>query len=283
MRTVKELSDLTGISVRALHYYDEIGLLKPTEKSDAGYRLYDDKALETLRQILFFREFDLSLKEIKAVIENPALEKNQILRMQREMLAAKKERMERLIASIDRILKGDHKMDFEVFDKTELENLYHSMEANLSGEQKAVLIKRYGSMEKWKDSFLENASSASAQKNFRKVAEWYGSSEKAMEAAKNPGNTEVISAYQKRLEGIMKKLSEKKGQDVNSFEVKELVGEYDFVTKQMYQLPDAAPMVLELAAAYRSNPEIQAAQDGLYGEGTTAFIGRAIEAFYRKE
>ncbi len=61
MRTVKELSDLTGISVRALHYYDEIGLLKPTEKSDAGYRLYDDKALETLRQILFFREFDLSL------------------------------------------------------------------------------------------------------------------------------------------------------------------------------------------------------------------------------
>lgn len=138
-------------------------------------------------------------------------------------------------------------------------------------------------MEKWKDSFLENASSASAQKNFRKVAEWYGSSEKAMEAAKNPGNTEIISAYQKRLEGIMKKLSEKKGQDVNSFEVKELVGEYDFVTKQMYQLPDAAPMVLELAAAYRSNPEIQAAQDGLYGEGTTAFIGRAIEAFYRKE
>ena len=61
MRTVKEISDLTGISVRTLHYYDEIGLLKPTEKSDAGYRLYDDKALETLQQILFFREFDISL------------------------------------------------------------------------------------------------------------------------------------------------------------------------------------------------------------------------------
>lgn len=75
MRTVKEISDLTGISVRTLHYYDEIGLLKPTDKSEAGYRLYDDKALETLQQILFFREFDISLKEIKAVIENPALEK----------------------------------------------------------------------------------------------------------------------------------------------------------------------------------------------------------------
>ena len=65
MKTVKELSDLTGISVRTLHYYDEIGLLKPTEKSDAGYRLYDDKALETLQQILFFREFDISLKELE--------------------------------------------------------------------------------------------------------------------------------------------------------------------------------------------------------------------------
>ena len=114
MRTVKEISEVTGISVRTLHYYDEIGLLKPTSKSDAGYRLYDDKALETLQQILFFREFDIPLKEIKAVIENPALEKNQILQVQRRMLVSKKERMERLIASIDDILKGDNKMDFAV-------------------------------------------------------------------------------------------------------------------------------------------------------------------------
>ena len=84
MRTVKEISELTGISVRTLHYYDEIGLLKPTQKSDAGYRLYDDRALEILQQILFFREFDIPLKEIKAVLENPALERNQILQMQRK-------------------------------------------------------------------------------------------------------------------------------------------------------------------------------------------------------
>ena len=106
MRTVKEISDLTGISVRTLHYYDEIGLLKPTEKSDAGYRLYDDKALETLQQVLFFREFDIPLKEIKAVMDNPVLERNQLLQMQRKMLVAKKERMERLITSIDDILKA---------------------------------------------------------------------------------------------------------------------------------------------------------------------------------
>ena len=83
MRTVKEISVLTGISVRTLHYYDEIGLLNPTDKSEAGYRVYDDKALETLQQILFFREFDIPLKEIRSVMCNPSLDRNKILQMQR--------------------------------------------------------------------------------------------------------------------------------------------------------------------------------------------------------
>ena len=283
MKTVKEISDLTGTSVRTLHYYDEIGLLKPTDKSDAGYRLYDDKALETLQQILFFREFDISLKEIKDIIENPALDKNQILQIQREMLMAKKDRVDRLIANIDKILKGDEAMDFEVFNKTELEDMYHSMVTNMNKEQKAIFIERYGSMEAWKEKFLKDASSEAAQKNFQKVVEWYGSKENALESSKNPGNSELYSAYQKRLTKIMKKLSEKKGQDVNSFEVKELVGEYDFVTKQMFQLSDAATMVLELAAAYRTNPEIQTLQDSIYGKGTTEYIGQALEAFYQKK
>ena len=82
MLTVKEISELTGISVRTLHYYDEIGLFVPTEKSEAGYRLYDDKALENLQQILFFREFGIPLKEIKAVMENPDFDRNRILQMQ---------------------------------------------------------------------------------------------------------------------------------------------------------------------------------------------------------
>ena len=85
MRTVKEISDLTGISVRTIHYYDEIGLLNPTDKSEAGYRLYDDKALETLQQILFFREFDIPLKEIRSVMCNPSLDRDKILQMPRKM------------------------------------------------------------------------------------------------------------------------------------------------------------------------------------------------------
>lgn len=279
MRTVKEISDLTGISVRTLHYYDEIDLLKPTEKSEAGYRLYDDKALETLQQILFFREFDIPLKKIKVIMEDPVLEKEQILRMQRKMLAAKKERMERLIASIDRILKGDREMDFEIFNRGEIEEIYHSMEENMSEAQKEIFIERYGSMEEWKKNFLISASSEEAQKNYQKIVEWYGSKEKAIEASKNPGNAEVLPAYQRRMQRILEKLAAKKGQDVNSFEVKELIGEYDFVSKQLYQLEDSTAFLLDLAETYQTNQEIQKFQDSVYGEGVTEFVGRAIEAF----
>ena len=105
MKTVKEISQITGISVRTLHYYDEIGLLKPTAKTEAGYRLYDDKALETLRQILFFREFDIPLKEIRSLLDAPDLDERQILKMQKQMLTAKRDRIDRMIASIDNILK----------------------------------------------------------------------------------------------------------------------------------------------------------------------------------
>ena len=123
MRTVKEISDITGISMRTLRYYDEIGLLKPSRKSEAGYRLYDDKALEQLQQILFFREFDVPLKEIMTVMENPSLNRSHILQMQRKMLTAKIQRMEQLVNNIDRILKGDNQMDFDSFQKKEMKEM----------------------------------------------------------------------------------------------------------------------------------------------------------------
>lgn len=174
MRTVKEISDLTGISVRTLHYYDEIGLLKPTEKSDAGYRLYDDKALETLQQILFFREFDIPLKEIKAVMDNPVLERNQLLQMQRKMLVAKKERMERLITSIDDILKGENKMDFAIFSKTEVKEMFQTMLEHMPDNMKELAVKEFGSVEEWKKHYIEAVSSEELQKSYAKVVEWYG-------------------------------------------------------------------------------------------------------------
>ena len=280
MMTVKEVSEITGISVRTLHYYDEIGLLTPSGKSESGYRLYDEKALERLRQILFFREFDLPLKEIKAVMENPSLDKNEILQMQRRMLLRKKERMERLIASIDRLLRGEERMDFEVFSRREMEEIWDSMYENCNEAQKAIFISHYGSKEAWRRQFLESAASEEARQNFAKIIEWYGSKEQAMEAQKNPTDAGLMTAYQKRITAIMEKLADKMGTDVNALEVRELVGEYDFVAKQLYQMEDVTALMLELAQGYQTNEMIQKVQDSLYGDGTTAYIRQAIQAFY---
>ena len=238
MRTVKEISDLTGISVRTLHYYDEIGLLKPTEKSDAGYRLYDDKALETLQQILFFREFDISLKEIKAVLDNPALERNQILQVQRKMLVTKKERMERLIASIDDILKGENKMDFTIFTKTEVEEMFQTMLEHMPENMRNIAIKEFGSIEQWKKHYMEVVSSEEMQKGYAKVVEWYGGKDKFLSVARTPVSKEVAESYNKRIEAILQKLIAKQNCDIDSFEVKELVGEYGFVMKQFSQIKE---------------------------------------------
>ena len=167
MMTVKEIAEITEISARTLHYYDEIGLLKPTAKSEAGYRLYDDKALETLQQILFFREFDIPLKEIKSIITSPDFDRNQILQMQRKMLVAKKERMERLIASIDDILKGENKMDFSVFNEKEIEEMFQTMFDHMPENIRKISINEFGSEEEWKQHYIEVMSSKDMQERYR--------------------------------------------------------------------------------------------------------------------
>ena len=282
MRTVKEISDLTGISVRTLHYYDEIGLLKPTEKSEAGYRLYDDKALETLQQILFFREFDIPLKEIKTVMENPALERNQILEMQRKMLIAKKERIERLIASIDDIMKGENKMDFAVFSKTEMEEMFQTMLAHMPENIRNIAIKEFGSIERWKEHYMEVVSSEKMQKGYAKAVEWYGGKDKFLSATLNPISKEVAESYNKRLEDILQKLIAKQDCAVDSFEVKEIVGEFGFVMKQFSQIKEEKELMLAHAQYYR-NEKIKPMIDEKYGEGASDFFAQAIESFYGKE
>ena len=271
MRTVKEISDLTGISVRTLHYYDEIGLLKPTEKSDAGYRLYDDKALETLQQILFFREFDISLKEIKAVLDNPALERNQILQVQRKMLVTKKERMERLIASIDDILKGENKMDFTIFTKTEVEEMFQTMLEHMPENMRNIAIKEFGSIEQWKKHYMEVVSSEEMQKGYAKVVEWYGGKDKFLSVARTPVSKEVAESYNKRIEAILQKLIAKQNCDIDSFEVKELVGEYGFVMKQLAQIKEEKGFMMAQTQYYR-NEQIKPMIDEKYGEGASDFF-----------
>lgn len=280
MKTVKEVSELTGISARTLHYYDEIGLFPPSEKSKAGYRLYDDKALETLQQILFFREFDISLKEIKTVLENPSLDRNRILRMQREMLVAKKERIERLIASVDDTLKGDNRMDFTVFTKTEIEKMFQLMFDSMTEELRQTAIGKFGSVEQWKKHYMEVVSSEDMQKRYAKVVEWYGGKDAYLDTLQHPISKEVAESFKKREDAIRQKLLAKRGCDLNSFEVKEIVGEYGFVMKHVCQMKEEKGLMLAVAQSYR-NEQCRQAIDRQYGDGAAEFFAQAIEASYQ--
>ncbi len=122
MMTVNEVSKRTGVSIRTLQYYDKIGLLKATAHTEAGYRLYDDMALEQLQQILLFRELEFPLKEIQRILSSPDFDRNKALQQQIELLELKKEHIENLITFARGIkLVGGKYMDFSAFDSKKLD------------------------------------------------------------------------------------------------------------------------------------------------------------------
>ena len=122
MMTVNEVSKLSGISVRTLHYYDQIGLLHPDQVSEAGYRLYGQASLERLQQILLFRQLEFPLKEIKDIIDSPDFNKEEALDQQIQMLRLQQEHLSGLINLALEIKKnGVNKMDFKPFDTSKLD------------------------------------------------------------------------------------------------------------------------------------------------------------------
>ena len=123
---IKEFADLTGVSVRTLHYYDEIGLLPPAfVDRSTGYRYYDEEALLRMQEILFYRELDFPLKRIGQFLSSPDYDKHQALQSQKHLLTLKKERLERLICAIDGAMKGENVMN--AFDNSEFKK--HQAEA----------------------------------------------------------------------------------------------------------------------------------------------------------
>ncbi|MBQ4572219.1 MAG: MerR family transcriptional regulator [Clostridia bacterium] len=117
---IKEFAELTGVSVRTLHYYDEIGLLSPAYVDEhTGYRFYDDNSILRMQEILFYRELDFSLKSIGEILSSKNYDKTKALAEQKKLLILKKERLERLISAIDRATKGENVMN--AFDNNEFE------------------------------------------------------------------------------------------------------------------------------------------------------------------
>ena len=122
MMTVNDVSKMTGVSIRTLHYYDEIGLLKPAKYTDSDYRLYDDAALEKLQQILLFRELEFPLNDIKEIVNRSDFDKTKALEQQIELLELKKEHIENLL-NMCKYLKvsGVRKLNFSAFETSKLD------------------------------------------------------------------------------------------------------------------------------------------------------------------
>lgn len=135
---IREFADFTGVSVRTLHYYDEIGLLKPAQVDKfTGYRYYDEQSLLRMQEILFYRELDFSLKSIGEMLSSPDYDRQKALETQKKLLTLKKERLERLILAIDGAVKGENIM--RAFDNSEFE------------QYKTEAREKWGQTEAWRE------------------------------------------------------------------------------------------------------------------------------------
>ena len=170
MKTVKEVSMITGVSIRTLRYYDEIGLLKPTELTETGYRLYDNKALEKLQEILFFRELEIPLIDIKKIMDTPNYDKEQILITQKNLLEQKRNRLNGIIELITDVMKGVNTMSFEAFSKEEIGAIVEHTLTHMSPEGKESQIKQFGSEEKYRAYLIQGFQN---EKAVNDILRWY--------------------------------------------------------------------------------------------------------------
>ena len=141
MKTVNEVSRLTGVSIRTLQYYDKIGLLHPAGYTEAGYRLYDDTDLERMQQILLFKELEFPLKDIARIIKSPDFDREKAIRQQIKLLTLKKEHLEKLIdlARGIKITGGNEIMDFSAFDTKQLDE--YTANAHCSMRSRAAVCR----------------------------------------------------------------------------------------------------------------------------------------------
>lgn len=277
MRTVKEMSEITGVSIRTLRYYDEIGLLKPALLTGAGYRLYDSKALEKLQQIMFFRELEIPLADIKKIMENPDYDKEQALLMQKSLLENKRNRLNGIIELITDVMKGVNTMSFEAFNENDIQKILDHMLDNMPKETLAEQVKKYGSIEEYRGYLAGGLKNEQAMADLIK---WYGSKEKAMEAVLNSsGNKGELTQQQDENEKIYRQLIEAK-ETGNAALEKEAIGNLAECYKVMFHLDNARAILLDLAKEYLQLDKLAEVTDSQYGKGSAEYIAKAIQRYY---
>ena len=242
MMTVNEVSKLTGVSIRTLQYYDKIGLLKPAEYTESGYRLYDDAALEKLQQILLFRELEFPLKDIKDIITRSDFDKRKALEQQIGLLELKKEHIENLIDMCKGLkLRGVRHLDFTAFDSSKLDEY-----AKRAKEQ-------WGKTPEYKEFEEKNKNRSKSDEehmmaDFMKIFEEFGTMKD-----KDPAIVEV--------------------QD----QVKKLQG---FITEHFYKCSNE--ILVGLGKMYAGGGEFTDNINKMGGEGTAEFVFEAIKVYCGK-
>lgn len=242
MKTVKEVSRISGVSIRALHHYDAIGLLKPSMVTEAGYRLYDDDALKRLQNILLFRELQFPLKAIKEMLDAPQFNPTAALDMQIELLTLQRDHLDELLA-LARKLKtnGGNTMDFQAFDKSKLEA--YAKEAK----------------QKWGQT--------AAYKEFEQKTEGQTAEELLTE-----GNAMM---------GIFAKIGAIRESDPTAEPAQKLVAELQaFITAHYYCC--TKEILAGLGTMYAAEGEMQDNIDHAGGAGTAQFAAQAIAHYVQK-
>jgi len=242
MMTVNEVSKRTGVSVRTLHYYDQIGLLYPCEVTKAQYRLYDDTALERLQHILLFRELEFPLKEIKEILECESFDRNKALEQQIKLLQLKKEHLDNLIdLALGIKMIGVKKLDFKAFDTSKIDE--YAAEAKAS----------WGKTDAYKE-FKEKS------KNYTK---------------EDLGN--VTTMLMQNFTDFGKLIKESPESDIVQNQVKTL---QNTITANFYNCTNE--ILSGLGQMYSGDGRFAENIDHAGGKGTAEFVGKAIEYYCAK-
>ena len=241
MKTVKEVSQLTGVSVRTLHHYDAIGLLRPTRVTEAGYRLYDDDSLARLQSVLLLRELQFPLKEIRDILDTPGFDPLAALDDQIRLLEMKRDHLNSLIAHARQIQKsGGISMNFKPYDTKKLDTYA------------AQAKERWGNTDAWRES-QEKARGRTAQDQ-QSLAE--------------------------AMMDIFRRIGQLRTGDPAAPEAQALVAELrQFICDHYYNC--TPQIFVGLAQMYAAGGEMTENIDRAGGEGTGDFARRAIEIFCR--
>lgn len=289
MRTISQIAKLTGVSIRTLQYYDEIGLLKPSEVTLSGYRLYDDEALERLQQILFFKEMDFKLREIKEFVEEPGFDKIEAYKKQKKLLCLKRSRLDKLIELLEKLEKGEQCMSFKEFDLSE----YIEALEQFKKEKTEEVIKYWGSVDKFNE-FIQKVKDD--QETLAPIAiKQFGSVEKYTEAMKY--NLEHFQELMEQIEGIggqkddiLKKnddlhvkLTSDMTKDPTSEEIQDIMHELMELSEETSIDVDMGEGYWDMVIDIYTGETGRKVMDEKYGEGASEFMAKALHYYIHKQ